>query len=115
MAKYTIDATGKKLGRVASEAAALLAGKGTPDYQRNIAGTDQVEIINVSKATISDKKKEDKIYDNFSGFAGGLKQLAMKRVIEKHGVKEVFWRAVYGMLPTNKLRSRVIKHLTITD
>jgi large subunit ribosomal protein L13 len=113
--KYTIDATGKKLGRVASEAAALLAGKGSAEYQRNVAGVDQVEITNVSKALISDKKKEQKFYDNFSGFAGGLKQLAMKRVIEKHGVKEVFYRAVYGMLPTNKLRSKVIKHLTITE
>jgi len=112
--KYTIDAKGKKLGRVASEAAALLMGKDA-SYERNVVADNKVEIINVSKADISDKKKEEVLYNSFSGFAGGLRQLTMKRVIEKQGVREIFWRAVYGMLPRNKLRAIMIKNLTISE
>ena len=113
--KHTIDAKGKKLGRVASEAATLLMGKDTPAFQRNEVPNNQVEIINVSKADVSEKKKEEVLYNSFSGFAGGLKQLTMKRVIEKQGMREIFWRAVYGMLPRNKLRAIMIKHLTISE
>lgn len=113
--KYTIDAKGKKLGRVASEAATLLMGKDSASYERNVVADNKVEIINVSKADISDKKKEEVKYSSFSGFAGGLTQLTMKRVIEKQGVREIFWRAVYGMLPRNKLRAVMIKNLTISE
>ena len=113
--KHTIDATGKKLGRVASEAAQFLMGKNSPEFRRNIVAENKVEIINVSKAEISDKKKEDKFYEEFSGYPGGLNRNAMKRVIEKQGVAEVFQRAVYGMLPTNKLRAKMIKNLTISE
>ncbi len=113
--KYTIDAKGKKLGRVASEAASLLMGKDTAAYERNVVADNKVEIINVAQADISDKKKEEVKYNSFSGFAGGLQQLTMKRVIEKQGVREIFWRAVYGMLPRNKLRAVMIKNLTISE
>lgn len=113
--KYTIDAKGKKLGRVASEAATMLMGKDSASYERNVVADNKVEIINVSKADISDKKKEEVKYSSFSGFADGLTQLTMKRVIEKQGVREIFWRAVYGMLPRNKLRAVMIKNLTISE
>lgn len=113
--KYTIDAKGKKLGRVASEAAVLLMGKESASYERNIAGNNIVEIFNASQADISDAKKEEYKYKSFSGFAGGLSELTMKRVIEKKGYSEIFWQAIYGMLPRNKLRAIMIKNLKISE
>ena len=113
--KYTIDAKGKKLGRVASEAAQLLMGKESATYERNVAGDNVVEILNASQADISDAKKDEYLYKSFSGFAGGLSQLTMRRTIEKKGYSEIFWQAVYGMLPRNKLRAVMIKNLKISE
>lgn len=115
METYTLDAAGKKLGRVASEAARLLTAKNHPTYARNVVPNVKVEIVNASKADISDKKKEEKEYKSFSGYAGGLKLTSMKRMIEKKGSGEAFRKAVYGMLPTNKLRARIIKNLTVKE
>jgi large subunit ribosomal protein L13 len=113
--KYTIDAAGKKLGRVATEAAQLLMGKETTAFARNTPSHNEVEVINVGKASITDKKKEDKRYLNFSGYPGGLRVTKMKRVIEKLGNTEVFKDAISGMLPKNKLRSVMMKHLKISE
>jgi large subunit ribosomal protein L13 len=113
--KHTIDATNKRIGRVASEAAKLLMGKNTTDFQRNVAPAVEVEVVNASKLDIPAKKLEEKQYKSFSGYPGGLSMTTMKRVIEKKGHKELIRHAVLGMLPTNKLRSRMIKNLTITD
>ncbi len=113
--KYTLDAQDKKLGRIASEAAKLLIGKNQADFTRNTVSDNTVEIINAKKADISEKKMQEKFYKFFSGFAGGLREEQMARTMEKKGVGEVFRIAVYGMLPKNKLRDRMIKHLTITE
>jgi large subunit ribosomal protein L13 len=113
--KYTIDAKGKKLGRVASEAATLLMGKDSASYERNVAGENIVEILNASKADISEAKKDENIYKSFSGFADGLSELTMRRMIEKKGYSEIFWQAIYGMLPRNKLRAIMIKNLKISE
>lgn len=113
--KHTIDAQNKKLGRIASEAAKMLLGKHQAAFVRNAVSEDTVEIINAAQADISDKKKIEHNYSSFSGFAGGLRYQSMQRTIEKQGIKEVFTRAIYGMLPKNKLRDRIIKHVTITE
>lgn len=113
--KYTIDAKGKKLGRVASEAAVKLMGKDVVTFSRNTASSNEVEIINAGKADIADKKKTEKYYKTFSGYPGGLTKTKMTRVIEKKGVSEVFRHAVSGMLPKNKLRSIMIKSLKISE
>ena len=115
MTKHIIDAAGKKLGRVASEAAALLNGKNTVDFARNTITETQVEIINASKADIDEKKLEQKTYDRYSGYPGGLKSPAMKNVIAKKGYAEVFTLAVYGMVPSNKLRAKIMKNLTVKE
>jgi large subunit ribosomal protein L13 len=115
MTKYTLDATNKKIGRLASEAASLLMGKNTTVYARNVVPAVEVEIINASKATIPASKLEQKKYTTYSGYPGGLKETAMKRMIERKGHSELFRIAVYGMLPINKLRSRMIKNLKISE
>ena len=115
MKKHVIDATNKRVGRVATTVATILMGKDKPDYQANVFPSVSVHITNTSKADISEKKKDLKRYSNYSGYPGGLKKPTMKQVIEKKGYSEVFEKAVYGMLPSNKLRSRMMKNLTITE
>lgn len=113
--KHTIDATNKKLGRVASEAAKILIGKDTVDFARNVANGAQVEIINASKADITPEKLEAKYYRSYSHFPGGYKEVTAKRTVEKKGYSALFEKAISGMLPKNKLRSVRLKNLTITE
>ena len=113
--EHNIDATEKKLGRIASEAAILLMGKNSPDFAKNIVADIKVNIINASKLNLSNKKMETKEYKRYSGYPGGLKIRKMSEVINKKGIGEVVKKAVYGMLPANKLRAKMMKNLIITE
>ena len=113
--KYTIDAENKKIGRVATQAAVFLMGKNMPSFKRNVAPQVTVEIKNASKASIDEKKKSQKTYSRYSGYPGGLKKPTMTEVIGKKGYSELFREAVRGMLPKNKLRSKMIKNLIIKE
>lgn len=113
--KHTIDAKGKKLGRVASEAAVYLMGKKEVGYARNTVADMKVTIINAAQADISEKKMKEKEYETYSGYPGGLKKETLERVIEKKGYSEAFRIAVYGMLPGNKLRKQIMKNLIVTE
>jgi large subunit ribosomal protein L13 len=110
---YTIDATGRHLGRVASEAAALLLGKGSAHYVQNFVVPVQVTITNVGKMTMTEKRMAGKTYERYTGYPGGLRKTPMPVMIEKKGVEEVMRIAVDGMLPRNKLRKDRMKRLTI--
>lgn len=110
-----IDATNKKLGRVAQEVAMVLMGKDRPDYEPNKINTNGIKIINASKVIIDEKKKEQKFYKRFTGYPGGLKKRSMKEQIDKNGIKKIFEKAIYGMLPDNKLRKERMKKLIITE
>ncbi len=112
---YTIDAKGKKLGRVAGEAASLLMGKNTITFVRNSIPETVVTIINASKADISLKKMDEKVYKRYSGFPGGQTVEAMGKVIKSKGHAEVFRKAIKGMLPKNKLQTPMLKNLIITE
>ncbi len=112
---HTIDAQDKKLGRVASEAATLLMGKRTTSFVRNKVSGVKVTITNVAKANIDVKKKDDKEYVTFTGFRGGIYTEKLSSLIARKGMKEVFERAVYRMLPSNSLRKDIMKNLTITE
>jgi large subunit ribosomal protein L13 len=114
-AQHTIDAKGQKLGRIASQAAIFLMGKNEPDFQKNQVADITVTIVNASQAAITEKKKGEKIYKRFSGYPGGLKERTMANVIEKKGYSELFIKAIYGMLPDNKLRARMMKNLTVSE
>jgi len=113
--KYTIDATGKKLGRVATEAATLLMGKNTPTYARHEESGNTVEIVNAGGLSITPKKMTDTTYTRYSGYPGGLKISRMEQVVEKKGKSELVRIAVKGMLPKNKLQARMMKNLTISE
>lgn len=110
---YTVDAKGKKLGRVASSVAALLMGKNRTDAVRHIAAPVSVKIVNASKLVLDDRKKSDKTYQRYSGYPGGQKVQSMKKVIESKGHQELLRKAVHGMLPNNRLRAVRMKGLSI--
>ena len=110
---HTIDAEGKILGRLATEVAQLLRGKGKVDFQPHIDNGDFVNITNVDKIVVTGKKMEQKIYYSHSEYPGGLKETQMKRLFEKNP-EEVLKKAVWNMLPKNKLRAEFIKRLQFT-
>jgi large subunit ribosomal protein L13 len=115
MKKHTLDATGKRLGRLATEVAVLLMGKNRVDYARNKLPDVEVEVTSASKMSIDTKKLKEKEYYRHSLYPGGLKMETMEHVVKTKGAKEVLRRAVSGMLPKNKLRAVMLKRLTIKD
>lgn len=109
---HTIDATGKVLGRLASEIVILLRGKHKPDFAPYKDAGDFVVVKNVKNLKFTGKKIEQKKYFRHSGHLGGEKFIPLKKLF-KEKPAEVLKRAVYGMLPKNKLRARMIKRLKI--
>lgn len=109
---HTIDASGKVLGRLATEIAVLLRGKNKPDFQFNKDMGDFVAVKNVNQIRFTGKKMEKKKYYRHSGFPGGLKEISLKKLFAKNPA-EVLRVAVFGMLPKNKLRKEQIKRLKI--
>lgn len=107
---HIIDATGKVLGRLASEIAILLRGKHKPDFVPYKDMGDFVVIKNADKIILSGKKTEQKKYYRHSGYLGGLREIPFKKYFEKDP-SWILRRAVLGMLPKNKLRAKQIKRL----
>jgi len=113
--KYTIDAKDRKLGRVATEAAAMLIGKNLTSFARNIVPEVEVHVINASKMDIADKKKEQAAFTFYSGYPGGLRFEKLTDALTKKGIAYVVRKTVDGMLPKNKLRAKMIKNLIVTE
>ena len=114
--EHTIDAKNKSIGRVATEAATFLMGKTTPRYKRHIPAEDvAVKIINAKFVHIPVKKNLQKKYRSYSGYPHGLKTPSMQKVIDTKGHAELFRKAIFGMLPRNKMRTGMMKRLTVTD
>lgn len=111
----TIDAAGQMPGRLASQVAKTLMGKNSPDFERHLEAGVAVKVVNAGKLKISEAKAGGKLYVTYSGYPGGQKLQTPAEVISKFGKSEVLKRAIYGMLPGNKLRPRLIKRLTITE
>jgi large subunit ribosomal protein L13 len=109
---HTIDATNKVLGRLATEIAILLRGKHKKDFALYKDIGDFVVIKNVNKIKLSGKKIEKKIYYHHTGYLGGLKKTPLKKLWSQNPA-QVFKKAVFGMLPKNKLRAKQIKRLSI--
>lgn len=111
----TIDAQNRTIGRVATEAAMALMGKDKANYTPNAKPTAKVKIENASKAKISQKKLGEKIYRRYTEYPGGLRERTLAELIEKKGYEEVFKKAVFGMLPNNKLRKIMMSNLEVID
>ena len=109
---YIIDAQGKSLGRVATEAAKLLRGKHKPTYTPTIDTGDHVIVINCKDAVLTGKKLDQKIYRHHSGYIGGMKETSA-RVMMENTPEKAMMLAIKGMLPHTKLGRQMIKKLRV--
>lgn len=107
-----IDATGKVLGRLASEIAVILRGKDKASFQPHIMANIKIVVENVKNMKITGRKLEQKEYLKHSYHPGGLKRTKMSKVFQENPA-EVLRLAVHRMLPKNKSRKLVIKKLII--
>jgi len=109
---YVVDADNKILGRLASEIAQVIRGKRKPFYTPNLDMGDFVVVINAEKVAVSGNKEEQKKYFKHSGYPGSDKEISLSHIRSTQPEK-IIYNAVRGMLPHNKLGSKLIKHLKV--
>ncbi len=109
---YVVDASGKTLGRLATEIARILRGKHKPQYTPHVDVGDFVIVINAEKIAVTGRKLDQKRYYRHSGYPGGLRSITLRRLLEKHP-ERVIRLAVKGMLPKNRLGRRMLKKLKV--
>jgi large subunit ribosomal protein L13 len=112
--EYVFDAAGQSLGRLATQVAMALRGKNEPSFQPHIVPNVRVVINNASKVELSDSQLAAE-YKRYSGYPGGLKHESRGHMIDRKGYREVFEKAVFGMLPNNRLRAVMMKNLVINE
>lgn len=113
--KHTIDAKGKKLGRIASLAAHLLMEKDTARFEKHKKEGVRVVITNASKILFTEKRVSEVRYKRASGYAGNYIEESIDALRTRRGIAEVVRRAVKGMIPDNKLRPEMLKRLEVTE
>ena len=113
--EYTLDASGKSVGRISTEIAKILLGKNTPAFAKNITQDVKVKVINASKVKITGNKLKDSTHKNYSLYPGGLKIKSWDVVSKDKGFGEIIKHAVKGMLPRNKLQTKRFLNLSITE
>ena len=109
---YVVDAKDAVLGRLAQKIATYLRGKNKPVFTPNVDTGDFVIVVNAEKVRFTGKKLTDKFYYHHSGYVGGIKAVAAKDLLEEHP-ERVLEKAVWGMLPKNKLGRAMIKKLKV--
>jgi len=107
-----VDAEGKNLGRLATKISGVLLGKNKPIFTPGVDTGDFVVVINAERIAVTGNKLEDKNYYHYTGYPGGMKQIALKDQLRKHPDR-VIRRAVWGMLPHNRYGRKIIKKLRI--
>lgn len=110
---YTIDATDRTLGRVASEAAHALLGKRSVHFTKNMALPVTVVIENASKLHLPERRTKGKVYTHYTGYPDGLRSIRMDVMIDKKGIADVVKKTVDGMIPRNRLRAPRMKNLIV--
>lgn len=111
--EITIDASGRILGRLASEIALLLRGKDDPNFAPNQYPERKIVITNLEKIKVTGKKAKQKLYKTHSGYLGHLKEVSYEDMFGRNPKRVLEW-AVYGMLPKNRLRARMMQNLEIS-
>src|SRR6187551_124117 len=109
---YVVDAEGKTLGRLATQIADTLRGKGKPEYTPHVDSGDFVVVVNAEKIHVTGNKLDQKMYHRHSGYPGGLRSRTLREQLDRRPT-EVIRKAVKGMLPKNKLASAQIGKLKI--
>lgn len=110
---YTIDATDRTLGRVASDAAHALLGKRSVHFTKNMALPMTVVVENASKMHLPSIRTKGKVYTRYTGYPDGLREMTMEEMIAKKGIEEVVKKTVDGMIPRNRLRAPRMKNLIV--
>ncbi len=110
---HTIDAAGKPLGRIATEAASVLMGKHSTAFARNKTADVSVRIVNAAKMRVTEKKGREKTYRRYTGYPGGLKEETLAALVTRRGHAEALTKAIRGMMPRNRLRPVALKNLSI--
>lgn len=111
---HVVDASGKTLGRLASEVAFVLTGKNKPIYMPNVDCGDYVIILNAKQVKLTGNKLDTKNYYNVSGYLGGLRTRSARTMRDRYPV-EMVERAVWGMLPKNRLGRKIYKKLFVYE
>ena len=109
---YVVDAEGQTLGRLATQIADTLRGKGKAQYTPHVDTGDFVVVVNADKIAVTGNKLDDKMYHRHSGYPGGLRSRTLRDELDRRP-EEVLRRAVKGMLPKNRLARRQITKLKI--
>jgi large subunit ribosomal protein L13 len=109
---WVLDAKGLPLGRLASEAAQLLRGKHKVTFTPHVDTGDFVVIINAGVVAVTGDKADDKLYFDYSGYPGGMRQETFRHLSARKPGAPIH-KAVKGMLPKNKLGREIIKKLKI--
>ncbi len=109
---YLVDASGKTLGRLASEIARRLRGKHKPIYTPHVDTGDYIVVINAEKVRVSGNKASAKTYYRHTGYPGGIKSITFEKLIER-APERVIETAVKGMLPKNPLGRAMFRKLKV--
>ncbi len=109
---YVVDASGKTLGRLASEIARRLRGKHKPEYTPHVDTGDYIVVINAARVRVTGRKAKDKIYYRHTGYIGNLKSISFEKLLAKKP-ERVIELAVKGMLPRNPLGRAMFRKLRV--
>jgi len=109
---YVVDASGKTLGRLATEIARRLRGKHKAEYTPHVDTGDYIIVVNADKVAVTGKKAQDKMYYSHSGFPGGIKEINFEKLIAKKP-EMVLEVAVKGMLPKGPLGRAMFRKLKV--
>jgi large subunit ribosomal protein L13 len=109
---FVIDATGKTLGRLATELAHRLRGKHKTDYSPHVDMGDNLIVLNAGKITVTGAKLDDKFYHHHTGYVGNLKSISLGKLLQEHPERAIQF-AVKGMLPKNTLGRKMFRKLHV--
>ncbi len=107
-----VDANGQTLGRLATQIAQILIGKHKPSYTPGVDNGDYVVVVNARHIRVTGNKLEDKTYYRHTGYPGGIKSISLKNLLARNPA-QVIEKAVWGMLPHNRLGRRLLKKLKV--
>jgi large subunit ribosomal protein L13 len=109
---FVVDASGKTLGRLATEIARRLRGKHKPEYTPHVDTGDYIVVVNAEKVAVTGRKETDKVYHRHSGYPGGLKSITLQKLRQK-APERIIETAVKGMLPKNTLGRAMYRKLKV--
>src|SRR5439155_23759097 len=109
---HVVDANGAVLGRLAAQIANILRGKNKPVFTPHLDAGDFVVVINAEKVVLTGKKETDKRFMSYSGWKGGERYRSVAEIRERHPEKLIM-HAVKGMIPKNRLGSRLLTKLKV--